>query len=252
MSIATKDRLQEAFKDQASFSREELFDFFRRTEPELNEGTFGWRVFALKEKNIIQPINRSNYVLSTKPIYKPVLSQDLQKFAKLITTKYKGVQYCVWETSWLNEFTRHQTSKSMILVEIEKSFAASLYFELKTATRAEVFLHPDEQVIALYISESKRPLVVKNLISRSPTAQIVFQKTRCNTPQLEKILVDLFAEEKLFYAMQGSELVNIFENVIDRYPIDFTKLFSYAKRRGKAFEIEEFMTKHLHLLPQDI
>ena len=41
------------FKDRESFSRDELFDFFRLYEPDLKEGTFGWRVFDLKNKNII-------------------------------------------------------------------------------------------------------------------------------------------------------------------------------------------------------
>ena len=48
-----ENRLIEEFKDRDTFSREELFDFFRYFEPNLKEGTFGWRIYDLKNKNII-------------------------------------------------------------------------------------------------------------------------------------------------------------------------------------------------------
>jgi hypothetical protein len=58
-------------------------------------------------------------------------------------------------------------------------------------------------------------------------------------------MVDLFADENLFHFYQGSEMINIYEKIIDRYSINFTKLFSYAKRRKKEQEIKQFISKHL-------
>lgn len=72
------------------------------------------------------------------------------------------------------------------------------------------------------------------------------------TPLLEKILVDLFSEGKLFSYPQGSELIHIYENGISNYAINFTKLFSYTKRREREHDIKQFMTNHMHHLLKDI
>lgn len=247
-----ENRLIEEFKARESFTRQDLFDFYRYFEPDLKEGTFGWRIYDLKNKNIIRSLKRGLYVISFKPKYKPEISQELIKLAKNVTEKFEDAKHCIWETEWLNEFSQHQTSKRIILIEIEKDFVESLYYELKDAARSELFLNPNEKAIDFYIAESDYPVVIKKLISRSPIARRTEKKVKFYTPLLEKILVDLFAEEKLFYHLQGSELMHIYENAISNYTINFTKLFSYAKRRDRELEIKQFMMNHMHHLVKDI
>ena len=246
-----ENRLIEKFKDKDTFSREELFDFFRYFEPDLKEGTFGWRIYDLKKKNIIKPIRRGYYTISHKPGYKPELSAELLKIAKLISDRFEEVKHCIWETYWLNEFSRHQTSKSMILIEIEKDFIDSLYYELRDHFRYEIYLNPDEKAIEFYIAESNKPVILKKLITRSPISERTEKRTKFYTPLLEKILVDLFAEEKLFYFHQGSELIHIYENALQGYTLNFTRLFSYAKRREREQDIKQFMTNHMYHLVKD-
>ena len=65
-------------------------------------------------------------------------------------------------------------------------------------------------------------------------------------------MVDIYTEEKLFYYLKGSELIHIFESAIESYIIDFTKLFSYAKRRQRENEIKLFMFNHMPHLVKDI
>ena len=61
-----ENRLIEEFKNRDSFSREELFDFFKYFEPELKESTYGWRIYNLKKKNIIKSVQRGYYTISYK------------------------------------------------------------------------------------------------------------------------------------------------------------------------------------------
>ncbi len=247
-----ENRLIQEFKDRDYFTREDLFQFYRSYEPDLKEGTFGWRIFDLKDKNIIKPIKRGLYVISYKPKYKPEISPEVIKLAKQITDKFKDVKYCIWETKWLNEFSQHQASKSIILIEIEKDFIESLYYELKDSSRNELYLNPDEKAIDFYIAESEYPVIIKKLITRSPIGRRTEESVKFNTPLLEKILVDIFAEEKLFYYLQGSELMHIYENALSNYAINFTKLLSYAKRRERDLDIKKFMTNHMSHLVKDI
>ena len=247
-----ENRLIEAFKDREFFTREDLFEFYRYFEPDLNEGTFGWRIYDLKDKNIIRPLKRGLYVISSKSKYKPEISPELIKVAKRITDKFVDVKFCIWETEWLNEFSQHQASKRIILIEIEKDFMESLFYELKDASRNELYLNPDDKAIDFYIAEGNYPVVINKLITRSPIANRTEKRVRFYTPQLEKILVDLFAEEKFFYYLQGSELISIYENAISNYAINFTKLFSYANRRDREHDIKQFMTNHMFHLVKNI
>lgn len=251
MSKIIENRLIEEFKNRDSFSREDLFHFYTYFEPNLKEGTFGWRIYDLKNKNIIKPVRRGYYTICYKPKYKPVLSTDLLKLAKFISQRFEEVKHCVWETDWLNEFSRHQTTKRLILIEIEKDFVESLYYELKDVFRLDIYLNPDEKDIDYYISESNKPIIIKKLITRSPITKRTENKIKFYTPLLEKILVDLFSEEKLFYFYQGTELLNIYENAIKYYTINYTKLFSYAKRRDKEQDLKQFMTLNLYHLVRD-
>ena len=247
-----ENRLIEEFKDKENFTREELFDFYRHFEPDLKEGTFSWRIYDLKDKNIIRSLKRGLYVIAYKPGYKPEISPELVKLAKRITDKFEDAKHCIWETEWLNEFSQHQASRKIILIEIEKDFTESLYYELKDSSRGEIYLNPDDKAIDFYIAESNYPVIIKKLITRSPIAGRTEKKVKFFTPLLEKILVDLFAEEKLFYYLQGSELMHIYEYAISNYAINFTKLFSYAKRREREQDIRQFMTNHMSHLVKDI
>ena len=247
-----ENRLIKEFKDKGSFTRTELFDFFRQFEPDLKEGTLAWRIYDLKNRNIIKPLMRGLYSISFKPKYNPEISQELYKIAGKISTQFEDIKYCIWETEWLNEFSQHQSGKKMILVEVEKEFVESFYYDLKDNFKNDIYLNPDEKAINFYISESNQPLIIRNLITRSPIDKRTERKIEVYTPLLEKILVDLFAEEKLFYLYQGGELVHIYENAIKSYTINFTKLFSYAKRRKKEQDIKTFITDNIPHLVKDI
>src|SRR5690606_20923320 len=247
-----ENRLIEEFKDRDSFTRQDLFEFYRYFEPNLKEGTFGWRIYDLKNKNIIRSLKRGLYVISYKPKYKPEISAELLKLAKRITGKFEDAKHSIWETDWLNEFSQHQASRKIILIEIEKDFIESLYYELKDSSRKEIYINPDEKAIDFYIAESDYPVIIKKLITCSPIARRTEKRVNFYTPLLEKILVDLFADEKIFYYLQGSELTHIYENAISNYTINFTKLFSYAKRREREQDIKQFMTNHMYHLVKDI
>ena len=244
--------LIEKFKDKRYFSLEELFLFYRYFEPELNEGTFRWRIYDLKNRNIIKPLKKGFYAISYKPIYKPEISNSILKIAKQLSKTFYEVKHCIWETVWLNEFVQHQMSKSILFIEVEKGFEESLFYTLKDNFHKEIFINPEGKTIDFYIAESNQPIVIKKLISRAPLMKRTENKIKFHTPTLEKILVDLFTEQHLFYYLQGGEMIHIFENALNNYTINFTKLFSYAKRRNKEYDLKQFITNHMYHLVKDI
>jgi hypothetical protein len=247
-----ENRLIEEFKDRDAFSREELLDFFRYFEPDLKEGTFGWRIYDLKNKNIIKSIQRGYYTISYKAKYKPEISEELLKLAKVISERFEDVKYCLWDTDWINEFSQHQSIKKLTIIEIEKDFVESLYYELKDSFQFDIYLNPDKKAIDFYISESQNPIIIKKLITRSPISKRTEKRIKFYTPLLEKILVDLFTENKLFYFYQGAELMHVFENALKNYTLNYTKLFSYAKRRDREQDIKQFMINNMYHIVKDV
>ncbi len=238
-------KLIEKFNDGEPFTRRELYDFYRDFEPELKESTFGWRIYDLKQRQVISERRRGVYALTSLRAYTPELSSGLIALARRITKRFEEVKFCIWDTSWLNEFTRHQSRGSAIIIEIEKGFEESLFYELKDTVRREIYLNPDEKTIALYIAESDRPVIVKKLVTRSPLSERRAHRLTLNVPALEKILVDVFSEEKLFHYLQGSELMHVFDNALGSYTINLSRLFSYASRREREQQIRQFLVDHM-------
>ncbi len=231
-------KLVAEFKDRNHFKRNELYDFYRKYEPNLNEGTFGWRIYDLKQKNIIKSIGQSLYAISYKPKYTPDISKNLLKLDKLIREKYVNAKYSIWETTWLNEFTIHQSTRNFIILDIEKFVVESAYYYLRDKKYANVFLNPKEDIINQYIAEEKEVILVKTLLHRAPVHKV--RKT--SVPLLEKIMVDIFYEKHIFFFYQGEEMFNVFDKAMRNYSINFTKLFAYAKRRGQEKNIKEYIT----------
>ena len=63
------NKLIETFKERSSFDRNELYDFYLDSEPDLKESTFSWRIYDLKKKDIIKTIGRGLYVISYNAFY---------------------------------------------------------------------------------------------------------------------------------------------------------------------------------------
>jgi len=245
MSKIIEKNVINKFKGRNSFTRGELFDFFLYSEPDLKKGTFGWRIYALKNKDIIKEVQRGVYTINHKAEFKPLISSKTAKIVREINKKYEGIEYCIWSTACLNEFSQHQSSKQIQIIEIEKEYVESLYFCLKDKFEFNIYLNPDDTIINYYLSEDDAPVIIKKFISRSPIIEKKENKLKIIRPSLEKILVDLYADEKLFYFYRGSELKKIYENALSNYTINFTKLFSYAARRGKKNDIKLYLIKNM-------
>lgn len=241
MNALAEKQIITHFKSMEAFSREDLRKYFVQTEGEMNEGTLGWRIHYLKQKNIICEIKRSIYTVNTKPIYSPLIDDGVIKLAKIFTSHYHHLQYCVWNIKWLNDFAIHQMTLDNFVFETEKdmvesvgkTFADEGYVSLWGKLRGSItgFSSPDN------------PINLQSLITRAPLQHIEIEKgvTIC-IPTLEKILVDIYDTKKVFYLVQG-DIEYIFEHAIERYAINYTTLLGYAKRRGKEEALREFIKK---------
>jgi hypothetical protein len=233
------EKLIQDFTKRESFSRLELFDFFRQFEPNLKETTFRWRIHQLKTSKIIVSISKEHFTLSYKPTFKPEIGEVEKKIFAKIAKMFPALKLCIWSTKILSEFMLHIPAKSIIILQVEKNALEPIYDFLKKENIRNVYLQPDQKEIERYIFETESSVILQSLVSKAPTQK----SDGIITATIEKIIVDLFSDKKLFSAFQGNELAHIVNNAKNRYSIDFTKIFSYAKRRRKEVEILKFLSE---------
>ncbi len=241
------EQLKTKFKDRESFTREELFEFYLHFEPELKETTFRWRIYHLKTKKLITPISRGLFTLSFKPTFKPEIEDSDRKIYLKIEKQFPNLKFCIWSTRIINEFMLHIPGRFFTILQVEKEALEPVYAFLKDQNIRNIYIQPEEKEIERYIYENESSIVLQSLISKAPTQKV----QEVSTITVEKMIVDLYCDTKLLGAYQGSELVHIIENVYSRYSIDFTKLFSYAKRRRKEYDIMAFLSNNT-MIPKSI
>lgn len=243
----TIDQLKNKFNGRESFSRKELFEFYRQIEPDLKETTFRWRIYDLKAKKIITSASREFFSLAYRPAFQPEVDEAGKKIYKKIEKQFPGLKQCIWSTKIVNEFMLHIPGRFITILQVEKEALEPVYEFLKDQNIRNVYIQPDEKEIDRYIYESESTIILQSLISKSPTQKV----KAISTTTIEKLIIDLYCDKKLFLAFQGSELVHIINNAYNRYSIDFTKLFGYAKRRRREIEVKEFLSSQTDI-PKNI
>ncbi len=231
-------QLQERFKNRESFTRKELYALYCAYEPELKEATFRWRIYDLKAKHIIRSLAAGLYTLDYIPNFYPEVSDSTKNLHKILLQQFPGLKLCIWNTKLLNEFMLHIPIKYITLLEVEKDAIEPVFHYLQDIRMTDVFLQPSEIELERYVKEREEAVVLRSLISKAPV-QIL---DGVPTTTLEKLVVDIYSDEKIFSAYQGSELAHIINNAYNKYTLDLSKLYAYAKRRGRADALKEYLT----------
>ena len=231
------EQLQKEFGQGKTFSREDLFDFFLKTEPDLKNSTFRWRIYQLKDWRIITPISKNLFSFSYKPDFRPAIGVYEKRITSKIERQFPGIKYCIWSTKAVIEFMLHIPGKYLTIIQVEKDALEPVFEFLNVQNIGRVFIQPEEKELDRYIFDVDRPIVLQTLVSRAPVQRV----DKVSTITIEKLIVDLFCDKNLFIAFQGSELVHISNNAFHRYSINFTKLLHYAGRRRKGKDIRQFL-----------
>ena len=231
----------EWFKGRLYITKDDIYGYYAKLEPALKDSTLRWRIYMLREENILLPVKRGVYSLNKKQSFKPTLSKKVLKLESLYSADFSPSLTCIiWSTEWLHQFMVQQPSTHQIIIETEKDSIDSLFHHLQQNYK-NTYLNPGKDVIRDYVMKEKEAIIIKPIISRSPT-QLV--KSEIEIASLEKILVDTYCDKDLFISYQGSELQNIFSNAWKTYSLNLSALINYAKRRKRGDAILDFLKKN--------
>lgn len=192
-------------------------------------------MYELANRNIIERIGKGKFRLGSGNIFTPELTTKHFKVNAAIKNKFPFTQYCIWDASFIKEFSQHISKTNFMLVDVERDSEESVYQLLREQFK-EVFLMPGKEMLGDFFSDLKRPIIVRTLVSEAP------YKIFRNVPvaSLEKIIVDIFSDEEFVY-LQSNELVLMLKAAFERYTISESKMVRYADRKRKKKMLLDFL-----------
>jgi hypothetical protein len=192
----------------------------------------------LVQSGVLSRIGRGKFTIEVGRNFVPQVSSKLKFLYHKLHKQFPYLQICIWNTSILNELMIHQPGRFYTLVETEKDTTESVFYFLKDGNK-NVFIDPTLEILSRYASSEKEAIIVKSLVSEAPIQNV----QGVQTTTIEKILVDIFSDEKIFAAQQGSEMQTIFKNAFEKYTINENKMLRYADRRRKKEAFNNYLNK---------
>lgn len=219
-------------------NKNELYDLYMKIYKNDNIRSFDNMISYLKKNNILIGLDKNEYKIVTKNIYKYKIKEEEKKIYKLLSKEYPKINFIVWDTSAINDFTLHYVMKNYIIVEVEK-MVMDLFINLLKEKMSKKYTIITQDILNLnrnlYVHD-ENVIVIKPLRVKSPLDNIDDQKII----SIEKMMVDLYID-KLYLYYQGKELQNIYKNIFDKYDIDIKRLLNYAKLRMNIKKYNEYL-----------
>jgi len=222
-----ENKVNDFFHLHKEATRKDLTDYISQIAPEFTPSTISTYITRMVNSGVIFRNGRGSYTYTERRDYRPIVNQRLKLIANKIKQEFPLLNFCVWDSNLLNEFMRHQLFRQMLVIEVEKDGAESVFYALGE-TNKKIFYKPDATVFQRYIAGHDDPIIIMPLISESP----INQDGKIPIPTLEKFLVDMVADKNL-YAAQQAELDFIYENALNKYAISVSKIKRYARRRNQ-------------------
>lgn len=225
-------------KEFGTFHTADIAALYRQKEPELKQATVNWRIYRLVQAGIIVRMSKGMFRMNNEQAFSPIPDKQLKSLAKKLKRLFPYANLCLWDTTIINAYSQHLTDNSMYIIETDKGVAEPMFHYLQESIK-NIYLNPSKETMENYLFQGGKPCVVKSMISESPLQEV----EGVTTVTIEKMIVDLFCDKTLFAIYQGHELRTIYQNCLERYPINRTKMLRYASRRGKKEEIAAFIAQ---------
>lgn len=228
--MTSKLRLNELgifLKQNQPVSTEQLLQFYQIFEPDIKVNTLRWRIYQLKQNNVLYSPSRGQFALPEKQVFQPEQTKKMIELAEMIQEKYPYANFSVYPTEWLSNLADHIYLSKNIILEVDNDALESVFHFLKQQYR-NIYLDPDEKFYDLYISPQEENIILKRLYVDAPRNRI---NENYHIPKLEQLLVDLIINDPMILPIGASEVKKIIANARDKYNLNYSTIQRYAKKR---------------------
>ena len=217
--------------------KETIYKTALRQNSSLKETSIHWLINRLIDEGLLIRTGRNKYQVATedaKQAYYHTFSAFLQKLVDDLEARFPLIQFQAWEAIQFNRFANHQIAKNFYCIEVEKMVENAVYDFLREKYDAQVLLKPTKEICEVYMDDGT--IIVQTLISEAPV-----DRSDPHHVVLEKLLVDLLADEKMELFLESAEFGGIIQEALDRYVLNESRMLRYARRRNR----EEELRRHL-------
>lgn len=223
-------------ENNETISLDEAAQIVYRTYPNVPRSTIRWRLHDMAGKGKLRRLRRGIYAISSKTDFSIHISDRLVAYYTAVTEQLPFIHICVWSSEAIQNFSHHHPKTNFDIVEVEKDGVEAVRdILLNLDIRASTY--DDFPSIQPSLIGGERVVVIKRLISEAP----VMSYSSIVVPRIEKILVDLVCDEKIFQYLHGSEMFYIYSHVVERYNLQYDTLLRYASRRGVSKKVDSLL-----------
>jgi len=230
-------KIKEKYEDK-TFTKNDIKKIAKQEYNIENEKTIRNIIGILKSNNTIKQIEKDKYITVTKAVYEYKEINIEKRIYQQIKREYPEINFIIWNTAVLNDFTQHYVMNNYMIIEVEKIAIEAIVNSLKinylkkyTIITQDILNHNRN----LYMSTEKL-IIVKPLPVKSP----LVKEEKKQHITIEKIMLDLYVD-RLYIQYQGKELQTIYENIFEKYDIDLKKLMKYADARTNIKKYKKFI-----------
>lgn len=215
------------------FTRKELVTNLSGRKQVSSPGAFSEQLNRLLKSGQLIRIKRGVYKLhdDARIDFKIICSKEIMQIYQQIKTSFPFVNFCIWPVSTLTPYMQHIPKLNLLLIDVERDAAESVFNIINTDSSKRVFLMPSYTDFERYII-TNNAIIIRPLISESPL-QLV---EGIYTPTIEKILVDILGDIEFLF-LQSSELNFVYTTIFERHKVNKNRLLRYATRRGRKNEV---------------
>ena len=213
-------------KNKEPFDRQELFQVLEEQFKGLSQASYKLKMQRLLESGQIARAGRNLYCIPDNqvPIYYYGYSELAAEVQKIIYESHPFLEYRIFELVQMNEFLNHQIAHNSVFVYVEADLGDFVFETLKEKFPGKILLNPSVKEYHLYWQDDL--IIIGKLLTEAPKGKKAVWHT-C----LEKMLVDMTAEKVIKATFSESEYPEVLEQAFQKYIIDESQMFRYAKRR---------------------
>ncbi|MCF0109103.1 MAG: hypothetical protein HUJ57_03270 [Erysipelotrichaceae bacterium] len=236
-NIALVDHL-----DKETFSREDIYIAAVQLEPDFKQTNMRNLMEKLQDSGSIIRVGRNQYSRNSreKQIYIGNYSDEAAQIREEMESSYKHLDYQVWELNWFNEFCNHLIGQNRIIVDVENDACEFVFLTLVEQHDDRLLLRPTIKELQYYTVPDA--VLITRLASETPR-----NKIDTHSISLERLIVEMFANRTIRSMLPVGDYPDILERMFEKYAIDQSKLFRYARRRNREREIMEFIKKNTNI-----
>lgn len=228
---------------RVAFNCQDFYEVYHTNGSSMSNETLRKKLqMYLKNGSIIR-VGRGLYsVAKTNNMqYEYQYSELSRNIAAIIKENHPYLSFSVFELVQLNEYVNHQLEHNIIFLAVEGDVMDFVFDTLKKYYPGKVLLCPSVEIFHQYWTEDM--IVIGKLITEAPKGL----KELWHAP-LEKLLVDLFAENLIAESVNRGEYPRIFEDAFHKYVIDESRLFRYARRRNAQDKINKLIREETDIV----